>query len=162
MDKKTNLKKFNIGAIAMLAIAILCVGGWKLWNKVNPKSTATAPLSLDCELQESSCSSTFSDGTEISLSIDPQPIPNLKKLTLNTQINGLEAEKVEVDIVGIGMNMGYIRPALSKTQVKGRFTGESILPVCIIQEMQWEARVMAYTDKGLLIAPFRFKTFNKK
>lgn len=143
---------------AILLSAIVAVGGWKLWGVLNPPSAATAAIDPTCDLQAGECRSSFPDGTEVSLSILPSPVPVLKELTLSSTISGIEANKVEVDIVGINMNMGYIRPELKRTDSQGLFTGESILPVCILNEMEWEARVMVHSDDGLLVAPFRFIT----
>lgn len=143
---------------AILLAAIIAVGGWKLWGFLNPPRTETAAVDPDCNLQAEACNVSFSDGTEVSLAVQPTPIPLLKPITLQSSVKGANAKKVEVDIVGVGMNMGYIRPELSSVDESGLFEGESILPVCILNEMEWEARVMVHSDAGLLVAPFRFTT----
>ena len=142
----------------VLLAAIIAVVGWKLWHVLNPPRTATAALDPACDLHSGPCFSTFEDGTRVSLTINPQPIPILEQLTLDSEIQGVSARKVEVDIVGVNMNMGYIRPELNATGSDGHFAGESILPVCILDEMEWEARLMVHSDNGLMVAPFRFIT----
>ena len=143
---------------AVLLAAIIAVSSWKLWGFLYPPRTETAAADPNCNLQADACNVTFSDGTEVSLAVQPTPIPLLKPITLQSTVKGANAKRVEVDIVGVDMNMGYIRPELSSAGVSGLFEGESILPVCILNEMEWEARVMVHSDAGLLVAPFRFTT----
>ncbi len=144
--------------IGILLIAIMGGVGWKLQSFVNPQRQATAKLNTACDLQSGPCSTSFSDGIQVSLSITPRPIPVLKQLKLTSEIQGIEANAVEIDIVGVGMNMGYNRPELAASGKANQFQGESILPICLMDTMQWEARVMVHTDKGLMVAPFRFET----
>lgn len=158
MSESTQSLKAYWLVIGLLLLAILAAGGWKLYQILAPERVATAPLNTECDLAISDCNSVFPDGTTVSLSMEPRPIPVLKPLKLKTTINGVEASSVEVDIVGIGMNMGYIRPELSVKGKDGQFSGDSILPVCILDEMQWEARVMIHSNDGLMVAPFRFVT----
>jgi len=55
------------------------------------------------------------------------------------------------------MEMGYNRPKLNAID-KINFKGQAILPVCVRSKMDWEARVLLKTDKGTIMAPFRFFT----
>lgn len=43
-------------------------------------------------------------------------------------------------------------------QPKLRYVGEAMLPVCVRDQMTWEALVLVETAEGLLGAPFRFET----
>jgi len=70
---------------------------------------------------------------------------------------GADVSSVEVDFVGVGMNMGYNRPALNKIG-EGQFTGEATLPVCVRRKMEWEARVLLHTPEGIIMAPFQLYT----
>ena len=90
-------------------------------------------------------------------SINPHDIPLLKPLQLTVEMEGVHAIKVEVDFIGIGMDMGYNRSNLDRID-KSHFSGESILPVCAHSKMDWEARVLLYTEKGMIMVPFRFFT----
>ena len=73
-----------------------------------------APLDPSCDLHQTSCQSKFSDGSKVSLSIQPRPIKGLKPLQIQVQTEAIEAQSVEVDFRGLGMNMGYNRPQLKK------------------------------------------------
>jgi hypothetical protein len=55
------------------------------------------------------------------------------------------------------MDMGYNRSKLDKVDA-AHFKGKAIIPVCVRSKMEWEARVLLYTDHGLIMAPFRFFT----
>lgn len=158
MSESTQSLKAYWLVIGLLLLAIATAGGWKLYQVLAPQRVATATLNKDCDLAITDCNSIFPDGTTVSLSIEPRPIPVLKPLKLTSKINGIDVDSVEVDIVGLGMNMGYIRPELSSIDPNGKFSGDSILPVCILDEMEWEARVMIHSNDGLMVAPFRFVT----
>jgi hypothetical protein len=91
-------------------------------------------------------------------SINPTTIPLLKPLTLDVQLEGFTANKVMVDIIGLNMDMGYNRPQLSIKNSQ-HFSGSTTLPVCTLDRMEWEARVIIETpDSGNYLIPFRFYT----
>ena len=145
------------GAV-LLMLLMVGVGATQLWHIVNPPRAETATVDPNCNLHEGSCTATFSDGSQLTISVSPQPIVQQRPLTLDVQSNGLNIASMEADIVGIGMNMGYNRPALS-AGTDAQYQGQAILPVCVLTEMPWELRLMAHTtDRGLLVAPFRFTT----
>ncbi len=41
---------------------------------------------------------------------------------------------------------------------EGKFTGSIIIPVCIRNGMEWEAKVLLHTPDGIIAAPYRFWT----
>lgn len=158
MSRSTQPLKVYWLVIGLLLLALVTAGAWKLYQVISPKRIATAALNNDCDLAKTDCTSVFSDGTSVTLSIEPRPIPVLKPLKLTSKINGVEVSSVKVDIAGLNMNMGYIRPELSVIDSDGQFSGGSILPACILDKMEWEARVMIQSNDGLMVAPFRFVT----
>jgi len=146
--------------VAVLVLAILLVVSYKLKDILKPEVSATAALDDSCDLRAGACISALPSGGKVSLSINPNDIPILRPLTLQVKIEGVEVSNVEVDFVGIGMEMGYNRSKLEADQETKltQFTGKAILPVCVRSKMEWEARVLLKTDRGLLMAPFRFFT----
>jgi len=145
---------------ALLVVVSLAAGAFlvhQIWPLLNPEITETAPLSSDCDLKAGPCRVTFADGAWVSFAIEPRNIPVVKPLQLEVTLDGLEPSSVEVDFQGTDMNMGYNRAALSE-HTAGRFTGTAILPVCVRTSMEWEAKILLHTDRGLLAAPFRFIT----
>lgn len=143
--------------VAVLVLAILLAVSYKLKDFLKPSVTTTAVLNESCDLRKGSCTSELPDGGKVTLSINPNDIPILRPLTLQVQTEGVDASTVEVDFIGIGMEMGYNRPKLGAVD-KENFKGEAILPVCVRSKMDWEARVLLKTDKGTIMAPFRFFT----
>jgi len=143
--------------IAVLVLAILLVVSYKLKDLLKPDITATAVLDESCDLRKGVCTSELPGGGKVTFSINPNDIPILRPLTLQVITDGVEVSNVEVDFIGIGMEMGYNRPKLAVKE-KGNFRGEAILPVCVRTKMDWEARVLLQTDHGLIMAPFRFYT----
>jgi hypothetical protein len=99
----------------------------------------------------------LNSGSRVSFAIEPHEIPLVKPLRLRVEIQDLEAQQVEVDFSGVDMNMGFNRFKLSRTG-EGEFTGEGILPICVRDAMEWEAKVLVTTPRGLTAAAYRFIT----
>ncbi|MDP2197910.1 MAG: hypothetical protein Q8K01_04935, partial [Sulfurimicrobium sp.] len=144
-----------VATIAALILAIGAAVGARLWLVPNPEASITAPLDTACDLHAGPCSSDIPGGGRIELSIEPRPIPLLRPLRLVVKTQGLDTRQVEVDFTGTDMNMGYNRPQL-KQEGEHRFTGETVLPVCITGHMTWQAAVVVTTPELKAIAPFRF------
>ena len=146
--------------IAVLVLAILLTVSYKLKDILKPNVTITIALDDSCDLRAGACISELPGGGKVSLSINPKDIPILRPLALQVKMEGIEASDVEVDFIGIGMEMGYNRAKLAADQGanKNQYTGKAILPVCVRSKMDWEARVLLKTDEGLLMVPFRFFT----
>ncbi len=81
----------------------------------------------------------------------------MKPLEVQVTTEGNDAQVVEADFRGLGMNKGYNRPRLDK-QAEGQFSGSGMLAICVMDRMPWEATVLATTDEGILAAPLRFDT----
>ena len=153
-----NLSRTLLWGIAIFLFAALSgVAIYRVWPLLNPDVTQSATADAACDLRAGPCMSSLPGGGRISFSITPQNIPVLKPLTLEVKLDGLEASSVEVDFRGIDMNMGFNRSKLDP-RGKGTYTGTGTIPVCMRDAMEWEARVLARTDTGLVAAPFRFIT----
>lgn len=143
--------------ISVLVLAILLAVSYKLKDLLEPGVTATAVLDESCDLRKGVCTSELPGGGKVTFSINPNDIPILRPLTLQVKTEGVDVSNVEVDFIGIGMEMGYNRPKLGVVD-KTNFKGEAILPVCVRTKMDWEARVLLKIGDGLIMAPFRFYT----
>lgn len=143
--------------VALLVFAILMVVSYKLKDFLEPSVSASAALDESCDLRKGACISVLPDGGKVSFSLRPNDIPILRPLKLQVKTEGVKASTVEVDFVGIGMEMGYNRSTLDKDG-DNQFTGTAVLPVCVRSKMDWEAKVLLKTDDGLVMAPFRFYT----
>ncbi len=158
MPDKNTSKFTNLWTIAaLLALVLILVMSYKLKDILKPSIATSAELDESCDLRKGSCISTLPSGGTVTFSIAPNDIPILRPLKLEVKVEGLDVSKAEVDFIGIGMEMGYNRPKL-EALTKKQFMGKAILPVCVRSKMDWEARVLLTTDKGVVMAPFRFFT----
>lgn len=143
--------------VALLLFGIAAVVGYKLNNATQKSVTLLAASNPDCELRDGPCHAELPSGGSIEFSIEPRSIPLMKPLSLTVNVRDIKVTAAEIDFIGIGMNMGYNRPQLKQVS-NNRFEGNTTLPVCILQRMEWEARLLLETDKGTVMAPFRFYT----
>lgn len=141
----------------LLLVAIVALALYKSWPILFPEVLLSAELDPDCDLRAGPCVSPLPDGGSVSLAIEPRSIPVVKPLQFHVQVDGLEVKRVEIDFSGVDMNMGFNRPALEKKTL-GVYVGKGMLPVCVRDAMEWEAKVLLHTDQGLVSAPYRFIT----
>ncbi len=149
-------KSWVIPFVIIVAAAVLGGVAFYYRDYFEPGPAQVLPLS-DCDLHQGSCETDLPDGGKVSFSILPKTIPLTEPLQLQVQVQGKKVRKVDVDFSGVSMNMGYNRPRLKRV-AEGSFAGEGLLPVCIRQRMDWEARLMLDTPDGLIIIPYRFET----
>jgi hypothetical protein len=95
-------------------------------------------------------------GGWVDFSIEPASVPLMKTLALAVTTQGLDVRGVTVEIRGLNMDMGFNRTPLSRA-AGGRWTGETILPVCSQRRMEWEAAVQLDVGPRLEV-PFAFRT----
>lgn len=158
MVTNTN-KTNNLWTIAaVLLLAILIISGYKFKNSMTPAITAVAKLDKTCDLRKGMCTSDLPSGGKISFAINPNDIPILRPLELTVIAEGVSISSVEVDFIGIDMDMGYNRSKLIGEPDGRHFKGKAVIPVCVRSKMEWEARVLLHTEQGLIMAPFRFYT----
>ncbi len=153
-------KNLLLDIAILLALAVLGVVAYKLAPLLQPKTDIVLPLS-SCNLNHNPCVATLPDGGQMEFSIEPRPIPALRPLQLQASFRGSAVRRVEVDLAGTQMKMGYNRPLLAAQAGNStRFTGPASLPVCITGSMEWEATVLVDDGKALVAVPFRFVSGN--
>ena len=148
-------KNFLIDAAILFALILIGVAGYWYSPLLLPKSDLAGSPDPGCDLHRQACGANLPGGGRIELAITPRPIPVVQPLAIEVRVTGLAPRKAEVDFAGIGMNMGYNRPALSAVE-SGRFAGSASLPVCITGTMPWRATVLLETDRQRISVPFRF------
>ncbi|PVV21775.1 MAG: hypothetical protein B6D78_06785 [gamma proteobacterium symbiont of Ctena orbiculata] len=141
----------------MLFAAICIVALYKTWPMLFPKAAHTASVDPACDLRANGCTTQLNGGGSVTFSIQPRDIPVVKPLALRVDLAGIEAKSIAVDFSGVDMNMGFNRTQLS-AQGDGVFSGKGMLPVCVWDAMEWEARVLIDTSQGLISVPYRFIT----
>lgn len=147
--------------IVVVVAALLAAGGWFYHrHQLRQRVVAVAPVA-ECDLNAGPCISYVPGGGSIRFTIEPHPVPVAEPIQLTVAVTGVSAREVEVDFAGVGMNMGYNRPRL-KPAGRNAFRAIATLPVCIRQQMEWEARVLLYTDRGIVALPYRFDTMKQR
>lgn len=149
--------------VVVLALVLLALSGQKyLRQRQLAEAITTATLQEPCNLVEAACSARFDDGQTVTFDLEPRPFPLLEPLQLVVQLSpGQAVRRVDVDFVGINMDMGFNRVKLSQ-KTMNKFEGTGALAVCTRHRMEWEARVFLHTDAGIKLAIFPFYTLNNR
>jgi len=111
----------------------------------------------DCDLRAGRCERRLPGGGLLGFSILPRTLPLMEPLTLRVELRGRQVDGVLVDIVGLNMAMGLNRTRLEQI-ADDVWNGETLLPVCTRQTMQWEAAVWLEEGGVILAVPHRFST----
>lgn len=118
------------------------------------------PLVSECNLHQQACQSRQGEAS-VTLTIAPQPIPVAKPLNVTVNLSGMTAEKVELDISGINMYMGYNRSAL-QAEAPNVFRGTAMLAFCTNEVMLWQLTVLVHQADGQVRQiPFQLETRNR-
>ncbi|MES9990318.1 MAG: hypothetical protein ABW098_00075 [Candidatus Thiodiazotropha sp.] len=143
--------------LGLLFAAISIVAIYKSWPMLFPKADLLATVDPACDLRTGPCTTRLENGASVTFSILPREIPVVAPLALQVNLEAISATAIEVDFSGVEMNMGFNRVKLSH-QEEGIFGGKAMLPVCVWDAMEWEARVLIETKQGLIAVPYRFIT----
>lgn len=119
------------------------------------------PTNQQCDLHQESCTAKMGDA-QATLKISPHPIPIARPLGIEVDIKNLSVQKMELDISGVNMYMGYNRVELKST-TPTRFVGTSMLAFCTTQKMQWQVTLIIHQPDGTQIQiPYNLETLNYK
>ncbi|RUM90033.1 MAG: hypothetical protein DSZ27_09825 [Thiomicrospira sp.] len=155
----TYLHKTYTFVVVSCVFVVLILGGCNSDFLPSNKEINQWPVNTSCKLDASACSTSV-EKQSITLDIQPKPIRVARMLNIRVKLTGIEAEKVELDIAGQNMYMGYNRVTL--TPVKGRphlYEGQSMLAFCTNDKMDWHLSVLVTQKKQPLIqAPFALTT----
>jgi len=129
-------------------------------EQATDENTTQWPLIKNCDLHQQACESKMGDAKAI-LKISPHPIPIAKPLGIELELHNLQAEKVELDISGVNMYMGYNRVNLMSTK-PDHYVGTSMLAFCTNQKMEWQITLMVHlTDGKQIQIPYSLETINR-
>jgi hypothetical protein len=157
MMNKENKSEYLWTIVAVLGFVVILIIGYKIKASLSPQITATTERDASCDLRQGKCLSKLPYGGTVSLLITPKTLPSLHPLALTVEVNGAKVSTIKVDFIGVEMDMGYNRSKLHKVD-EHHFEGKAMIPVCVHSKMEWEARVLLQTEKGPVMAPFRFYT----
>ncbi len=111
----------------------------------------------NCDLQKEACSVVLEDGSRVTLSINPRPIPLMKPIELVVKTKNINLDNLNLKVYATNMNMGLIEKSLNKT-AKNTYKGKITLPTCIVGNMIWNVNIIANKPTKSIGATFEFKT----
>ena len=153
-------KFFKLLILEILVLSLVCayflidssdIYRWYVGN------TNFAKQEKNCDLHKEACSVTLQDGSNITLSIEPKPIPLMKPIELTVKTKDINLDKLDLKVFATNMNMGLIEKSLKKVN-KNRYEGKITLPTCIVGNMIWNVNIIANKPTKSLGATFEFQT----
>ncbi len=150
---------------ASLGALILLLGfGAGYFLQGNPGNDFENPdltLSVDseCSLNEAACKTLIAGGAVLKFAIEPRPIPGASLLIFDLHTENIDIQNAVLDLSGVSMNMGRYRFELESDD-KGGYRAEGNLPVCVRNQMLWQADIWLTTEKyGLIKVPYIFTAY---
>lgn len=145
------------GLLGLLVMAVSGAAIYRTWPILFPEISRSIPADPTCDLRAGPCITRLDKYSSVSFAIEPREIPLVKPLQLQVNLSDLDATQVEVDFSGVDMNMGFNRFRLERTG-DGVFRGNGMLPICVRDAMEWEAKVLITTREEVVAAAYRFVT----
>jgi hypothetical protein len=150
---------YKLTSLALLLLLLGFASGYFLHNEpVELYQDPDIILSGDpeCALNNAACKTTLANSGTIHFSIDPKPILGASPLSFNLSVEDIEVQAAVLDLKGVSMNMGSYRFELAPDG-NGAYVAEGNLPVCVTNQMLWQADVWLKTpEQGLIKIPYRF------
>jgi hypothetical protein len=143
--------------LAMVALAGVSAFAYLAQANLPPPPPINLAADPACDLRSGPCGLGLPGGGTIRLALGPSRLPVMEPLAITVEGEGVGIRAVTVSFEGVDMNMGVNRFVLG-AEADGRFVGNGVLPLCVRNRMQWQAVVLAETERGPVSAPFRFET----
>ncbi|NNJ91036.1 MAG: hypothetical protein HKP55_05125 [Gammaproteobacteria bacterium] len=156
MVAEVNKQKLSVVVMAAFLIVPVIIFAFFVWRETTLDAVETGVVDSTCDVHNATCEARFNHGGRLLFSMNPRPIKPLTQLELQVQLSNMNAQQVLVDFQGIGIDMGFYRPELKRDN-DGFFSGQASLSVCTLDKMLWQATVIVKSEKGVMIAPFRFE-----
>ena len=158
MDTKSFTKTLLIqaAAVAIVVIGYLAWDADAVYEWLSGDILFGTPAEAACDLNQETCSAALPDGTPVTLSISPRPIPVMQKLQFEIAAKSLESESLKLEMYGLNMNMGRYTYTLVR-DANGTYRGDGMIPSCVGQ-MQWRANIIAETPMQRVGTYFTFTT----
>jgi len=152
------LNNENVKLVIFLGALVVLVFTVRHFHSI--QSVEMAPVNVDCDLQQTSCTTQFLNGANVTFTFSPSPVKPAEYFIMEVKTDYPEVKSVQVDFHSVTMNMGFYRPELQQ-QSAGLYQGKGILSACTVDKMYWEATVMLETNEGIFAAPFQFVASGK-
>lgn len=144
----------SLALVALAGGAFLFARHWQAgeteYRRLNPQA--------GCALEEGACTQPVAGGS-VRLAIDPPEVPIMQTLDLRVEVEGLGPRAVAVEIHGLNMDMGLNRTPLQPAG-DGVWLGQTILPICTLRRMDWEALVRLDGSEAVEVA-YLFSTWRR-
>lgn len=156
MSPKSLAKSLLIqtGVVALLVVGYLAWDSDAIYEWLSGDIEFTAPTQ-PCDLHKEACNATL-DGTPVTFSITPRPVPVMQKLHFSVTAPGLPGSELKVELYGLNMNMGRYSYTLER-QSDGIYRGEGMIPSCV-GAMQWRANLISESATRRVGTYFTFMT----
>jgi len=156
MMAEVNKQKLSVVVMAAFLIVPVIIFAFFIWRETTLDAVETGVVDSTCDMHNAVCEARFNNGGRLQLSINPRPIKPMTQLELEVRLSNMDAQQVLVDFQGIGIDMGFYRPELTRIN-DSLFSGQASLSVCTLDKMLWQATAIIKSDKGVMVAPFRFE-----
>ena len=122
----------------------------------------TLSVDAECVLNDAACNTSLVGSSTFSFAIGPKPILGASPLSFKLSVENIDVHSAVLDLKGVSMNMGSYRFDL-EPDGKGGFVAEGNLPVCVRNQMQWQADIWLKTsEQGLIKAPYIFTAYKNQ
>lgn len=150
------MNKRYLVSLAALLVVIAVVAGWWLTLSVSEASMQA----LNCDLNQGECKALSAQGQSISLQITPKPVPILKPIQIEAQLQGFtsQPEQIQVVLEGLNMYMGMQRAWLKPSTNNGHYSGTLQIPSCQEHDMQWKVTLLLPPNLSVERAEFFMQT----
>ena len=144
---------YNSKEVKTKSAAMMMCGGYnsnqpsaaaKNINWVRAKADENIQVVSDtkkCALHLNKCKASLSKKKFITLEATPKPITHNQVTTFRVVTSDDKIIPIEIDFVGINLNMGYLRPQLKKIG-KNTYNAQIQIPFCEEKQMQWKVQVI--------------------
>jgi hypothetical protein len=153
---------YKFASLAGLLLMLGFGAGYLLNNepiKLAQDPDLSLPVDPACVLNETACERNITTGGTIGFSIGPRPILGASPLTFNLSVDQLDVQSAAIELKGVSMNMGSYHFDLTPDG-DGGFIAEGNLPVCVRNQMLWQADVWLKTRaQGLVKVSYLFTAY---
>ncbi|KAA0875056.1 hypothetical protein [Nitrincola tapanii] len=149
----------------VLLILVLLLGLLLLWQlprflQDSDDATHLWLTAWPCDLHQGVCSAERGQ-IQLSLSMTPRPLVSLQPLDIHLELQGVEADWVQLDLQGVEMYMGLNQTLLQSVSSADAasthlWSGQTELAVCTTGEMTWRAQVIFSAEGQMYRSAFEF------
>lgn len=153
--KLLSILGIQLGIVVLAVFAYLAYDADAIYEWMSGDIVFGAPPA-ECDLHTQACEGTLGDGTVVTFSMSPRPIPVMEKLQLAIEGKDIPYKTLEVEIYGLNMNMGRYQYTLVP-DANGTYRGEGMIPSCV-GLMEWRANIIAEAPTARYGTYFTFET----